>query len=256
MVSVHHRIVALALVALSPLVARADDSSGHSNWSGIYGGLAIGAMNGKVSPDTSVLESAYFFPEDAAQLNPLLQAGLEGTNISGSLLFGYNVQSDNIVYGIDADLTLARFSETESFGPTAYGTAPASSFESTTTAKSNGSFSVRPRIGVARDNFLFFAGLGPSLTYLEMTHNYSDNHGIGNSSTFREKKVALGASLNVGAEYALAPQWSLRADYTFSYYPEVFSGTRILNSGDTDPDFSYGGDFQSQNFRIGLLRRF
>jgi len=244
---------ALAVICLGG-TASADDGAVR-DWSGPYGGLALGVAYSKADPDTDILDTspAYFDSQDLSQVNPILQRSIAGTDVTGSALLGYDFQSGRMIYGAEADLTLMDFSGSEGQGRTAYDSAPTIFFTTDTTVETRFLFSLRPKLGYAAGDFLVFASAGPSVTRIKTTTRFSDTNG--HDLTVTDTKTALGVSSSLGADYSMGDGWSLRGDYVFSYFPDTTDGTAEFN-GDTQDDFKFDGDFQSHNVRLALIKRF
>lgn len=231
--------------------AFAEDAQSTQNWQGLYGGLALGGAYSAANPDTHTILSPYFVAGDDTQLDPLLQRKIDGWDVTGSLLAGYDWQTGNITYGLEGDVSVMDFSETENFSGN-YNT-NANAFNSSTTIETNFSLSLRPKIGYVQDRVQLYASLGPSISRFKTTHRFSDAGP--NNMTFTDTKTAIGVSSAIGAGYMLDGGWVLRGDYVFSYYPNITDGSDNLDNANTD-DFKYGSDFQSHNIRIGLIKRF
>jgi outer membrane immunogenic protein len=250
----------VAAVALFVSPAMADDTAtAGADWQGFYLGVALGGAHSAAKPDTGLVYSGYFSDVGAAsdreQINPILQRRIDGQDLTGSVLAGYDFQSGNITYGLEGDLTFMGFSETQSAGPINYDTQPAGTFTTRTTIESDFLLSLRPKLGYVSGPFQFYVSAGPSVSRFKMTHHYSDTWAGGNSVTFSDSKTALGVSSSVGVGYMLSDGWVLRSDYVFSYYPDITGGSSELN-GDGKTDFTYGSDFQSHNLRLALIKRF
>jgi outer membrane immunogenic protein len=256
--SANKKTLLLTIIALSTAIhANAADIS-KPNWDGFYAGLALGHGSSYVKPESKIEHAGYFneigTASDENQVNPILQGKIKESSLTGSALLGYNFQSGNFVYGIEADLTRINSSLSKSYGPITYDTAPTHTFNTNVKVKSDYQFSVRPKIGYAKDNFLFFASLGPSISRFETTHTYSDTL-LANSSV-SEKKTVVGLSDSIGAGYATGNGWSLRGEYIVSKYSNIFDSDEDFdNDGDAD-DINYKSDFKSRNFRIALIKQF
>lgn len=247
-------------VAIAGPVAAADNAAvtGH-DWQGFYGGLALGGAYSEALPDTEVLYTGYFNDNvngsDAAQVNPILQRKIGGRDFTGSALLGYDFQSGHIIYGIEADLTLMDFSESEGQGRTAYDTVPVLFFTTDTTVETNFLFNLRPKIGYATGNLQYYVSVGPSVSRIKTTTRFTDDNGGGNRLTFTDTKTAFGVSSSVGAGYHMGDGWSLRGDCVFSYFPNSTHGTAEFDN-DTRPDFRFDGHFRSHNIRLALIKQF
>lgn len=246
-----------AALFVSPAIA--DDAATNTDWQGFYLGLALGGAHSASKPDTGVVYDTGYFNDvgsasDRNQINPILQRRLDGQDVTGSVLAGYDFQSGNITYGLEGDLTFMGFSQSQSAGPVNFDTSPANTFTTRTTIESDFLLSLRPKLGYVTGPFQFYVSAGPSVSRFKMTHQYSDTFS-GNSATFSDSKTAYGVSSSVGVGYMLSDGWVLRSDYVFSYYPDIAGGSSDFN-GDGNTDFTYGSDFQSHNLRLALIKRF
>ncbi|MAZ32865.1 MAG: hypothetical protein CMO06_06935 [Thalassospira sp.] len=238
-------------------------ASENLDWQGFYGGFALGGMYGASNPDSEAQSSGYFSEQsDLDQLRPGLQEKIDGYSASGSGLFGYDHRQGNMIYGIEADLTVMDYSETSNAGPVTFTSSPTIDFSTQTTVKTNFAFSIRPKIGYAFDNWMIHAAAGPSLSQFKYKFRYVDDNGSGQPVDFDETSWALGLSSNVGAAYNLGDGWSLRGDYVFNYYPEIVDKSQSfdrfvpLAAASFTGSFKHEADFQSHTIRFGLIKRF
>jgi len=252
--------ISCAGIAAVILCAAASRASAETDWSGFYGGLALGGAYSAAKPDTDVLYTGYFqdsaLGSDRNQLTPILNETIEGFDVTGSALFGYDHQDRNMIYGVEGDLTFMPFSESESHGRTPYDTSPANSFTSQTTVESDFTFSIRPKIGYATGGWQVYFAAGPSISRFKTTHKFTDTFGTGTNHTFTDTKTAFGVSGSIGAGYLIGNGWSLRGDYVLTYFPSIVDGDRDIGQGGAASDLSYDGDFQSHNVRFALIKRF
>ena len=228
-------------------------------WEGIYGGFAIGGAYGEANPATEVILGNYFITNangsDKGQLEPILQRKIGGWDLSGSALAGYEYQVDKMTYGIEADLTAARYKETEQAGPIVYDTNAGGNFTTQTTVETDFTFSIRPKVGYVINDFQFYVSAGPSVSKFKTTFEFQDTIGGGNQLTSIEEKIAFGGSSSVGVGYQIGNGWALRGDYVFTYFPDIAGGEGFLNN-DAMADFGFDGDFQSHNMRFAVIKHF
>ncbi|WP_430470480.1 outer membrane protein [Thalassospira lucentensis] len=252
--------VSRAGLAVFALCILATDASAETNWSGFYGGLALGGAYSAAKPDNGVIYSGYFTDDggasDREQLTPILNETIEGFDVTGSALFGYDYQDRNVIYGIEGDLTFMPFSESENHGRTTYDTSPANSFTSRTSVESDFSFSIRPKIGYATGGWQIYFAAGPSISRFKTTHEFTDTFGTGTNHTFTDTKTAFGVSSSIGAGFSFGNDWTLRGDYVFTYFPQIVNSDANIGQGGPAPDLSYDGDFQSHNIRFAVIKRF
>lgn len=244
--------VACGLICATAGSAAAADA----DWQGIYVGLALGGAYSSSGPNTSVLQTGYFDAVDSAQIEPILRRDVGGWDLTGAALFGYDRRIDkNLVLGVEADVTGMGFSETRRQGGTAYVTVPTSAFETETTVSTDFLISLRPKVGYATGDYLFYASAGPSLARIKTTLRFSDNHLGGHTVSDTATKTAFGMSTGVGLGYSLGDGWVARGDYVLTYFPDAIDGTPEF-SGDGNADFKRSGDFQSHNLRFALIKYF
>lgn len=242
-----------AILSVSVSAAKASDQN-ISAWEGPYFGAAIGGSYGYARPNTTIRRSTYFVAADKTQLDPLLDESLGGADIAGSLIWGYNNQRERWVYGVEADLTLFDQEEIYETGNINYVSQPASTFQFSTTLKSYGIASVRPRLGYVWDDSLFYVSAGPAVSFIEYDFQFTDTFQPQSSRT-SESGFKIGAAFNVGTEYRLRQDWSLRADYMFTYFPRAVGTQGILETSAAD-GFDHDIDYQNHNLRVGLVKRF
>lgn len=152
--------------------------------------------------------------------------GLTGDyDASGWLLgvqAGYNWQSDNIVYGIEADAAWADISgEDDDFAPGAV------------TRSIDWNASLRGRLGFAVESLLFYGTAG-----VAVANSSAEVFGEEDSATH------FGWTAGVGVEALVTEDISLRAEYRFTAY------------GDQDYDFDLGSPvttgFDTHTVTVGL----
>ncbi|WP_339861441.1 outer membrane protein [Thalassospira alkalitolerans] len=233
--------------------ALADDAKPGENWQGPYGGLALGGAYSAANPDSSIVLPSYFSAGDDTQLNPILQRDIDGWDVTGALLAGYDWQFGNITYGLEGDLSLMDFSESENTSGI-YDT-NGENFTTSTTVETNFAFSLRPKIGYVQDKFQIYAALGPSISRFKTTHRFTDTTAPAKDIRFSDTKTAFGISSSIGAGYLLNDGWVVRGDYVFSYYPDILDGSSNVDAATPD-DIKYDSAFQSHNIRFALIKRF
>jgi outer membrane immunogenic protein len=164
-------------------------------WAGFY----IGAMGG-------------YAAEDNGSNSFDRKGGFAGGTI------GYNWQTANFVYGIEADAAWADVSST------------ATAFGVTGDAKIRDWGTVRGRIGYA---------VGPALFYATGGYAWADNR-ISFSApgvSVSDSQVHSGWTVGAGAEYMFAPKWSVKAEYLYKSFGNenyTFAGLGTAGTGTTN----------------------
>ncbi|MER8928118.1 outer membrane protein [Mesorhizobium sp. M0859] len=152
------------------------------NWTGLYLGAHVGGGSSKVDWEYTVGGTADH----------------DGSGALGGVQAGYNFQSGNIVYGIEADISAAHID-----GGTA---CPNPTFSCDSDVKMLGS--LRGRIGYAMDRLLIYGTGGLGFGRVEI----STSGPIGTNGT---SKTRAGWTLGAGLEYAFTDHWSLKGEYKY-----------------------------------------
>ena len=173
------------------------------NWTGFY----IGGFGGYASENTSV--------------GPKMSGGFGGGTI------GYNWQTSNLVYGLEADAGGADVNATLAAGGLS------------ATSRIDALGTVRGRIGVAVDKVLFYGTGG----YAWVDNKISVN---GFGLTASESHLHSGWTVGAGVEAFFAPNWSIKGEYLYrsldgENYFGVPSGTLNLHSGQVGVNYHFGG---------------
>lgn len=139
------------------------------NWVGFYAGANIGYEWGSVANATP-----------------------EPSGVAGGVQGGYNWQSDQLVYGLEADINLTDANDT--FAPYKF---------------SNPWFgTVRGRIGYAFQNYSVMAFVTGGLAFGDLTATAT-------ATGIDESKTGVGWSIGAGAEYGFNANWSAKVEYLY-----------------------------------------
>jgi outer membrane immunogenic protein len=162
-----------------------------ATWSGLYAGVHLGGAGGSFNNHV---------PTVAGPIN-------EGGGVMGGGQVGYNWQINQLVFGIEADISGIDISAS---------TAP-NSFNEDWMA------TVRGRAGYAWDRYLAYATLGVGFTHVEV------QNAVGSAD-----KVQAGVAVGVGLEAVLwSPQWRGRIEYLYVDVPtdSYFIGAARFDGG-------------------------
>jgi outer membrane immunogenic protein len=153
-------------------------------------------------------------------------ADFDGDGIVGGVYGGFNLQSGQVVYGIEGDLGASGVD--------------AGGFNATTgtgiSADSNAFGSLRGRVGLAYDPFLFFATGGVALANKELT-----------SAGATDENTHVGYTLGAGVEAEVTPNLTSRIEYRYSDF-----GAETYDFGAT----STSSGFDEHSVRAGLALKF
>lgn len=182
------------------------------SWTGFYVGAHIGA----VANQDRVNIPAYGPPGQYTRSPTSLMIG-------GQL--GYNYQINNVVFGLEADLSYLSGSRT---GPSDNGAGELFRVRPDYNA------SIRARLGFAADRALFYLTGGVAF------HGLSAN--FDNPFNGPRRYNYVGGTVGAGIEYAVTNNWTLRGEYLYGFYGNktaVFGGPVDIRP-------------QTHTFRIGI----
>jgi outer membrane immunogenic protein len=157
------------------------------NWTGFY----LGVVGGGAWEDAST--------------SPKMSGGFVGGTA------GYNWQTGNVVFGLEADAAWADVSASAAAVVPGVGVLTVSS-------KSDAMGTVRGRLGWAVSNVLFYGTGG---------YAWLDNKITGSvpGLTLSDSKVHSGWTVGAGVEAFFAPQWSVKGEYLYrSYAGQTYFG--------------------------------
>jgi outer membrane immunogenic protein len=191
-------LVALAaspvLAADRPIPYKAPPPDPIFNWTGFYVGLNAGYSWGetRINYDLAPL---------ATTLHP--------SSFIGGGQVGFNWQMGNIVWGLEADIAWRNGKDNFTF-------AFANGIDFTTFhVEQNWVGTLRPRLGVANNNWLFYVTGG--LAFGELRHSYMESRPTapGATRTVAEDATRAGWTAGGGVQVALNQQLSLGIEYLY-----------------------------------------
>jgi outer membrane immunogenic protein len=189
-------------------------------WPGFYIGAHIGGAFGNID-----VTDTYDYVGD-----PVKESSLRAPGLLTGIQIGYNLQSGNIVYGIEAELGFMNLSGNKSTDlpppddyKDRYG-----GLEGNYSMEGGLYGDLTARLGYAADNTLFYIKGGAAFLNAQFQGNYAgdncttvkDRYGNYCSSKkspstfdYETSDTLLGWTVGVGVEYALSPSWSLKLEY-------------------------------------------
>jgi outer membrane immunogenic protein len=163
-------------------------------------------------------------------------ASSKPNGVVGGVHAGYLVQNGVIVYGLEGDIEGANIRGTGLYSLT--GQAPIADHIDN---RSDWQGSFRGRLGVASNNWLFYATGG--LAFADIQHTYVT--GIAGPPITSFSETRAGYTVGVGIEYGITANWRARVEYRYSDY-----GTLTNNVG---TQFIVG-TFQDQKITDNAVR--
>lgn len=225
------KFIALAAVALSTVVginaAAAADLPARTytkapvmanpsyDWTGFYVGVnAGGAWSNSSAATTTVFSPIGYFATTSP--GAIAIAGAQRPNASGftgGLTAGYNWQASNIVFGVESDFNYLGL-KGSSTGSGIYPCCAPTGFTVNTSVSTDWLITLRPRVGIAANNWLFYATGGLAVGNVKSSFNFTDTFATATESASMSQ-TRTGWTAGAGTEYALMNGWSVKAEYLY-----------------------------------------
>lgn len=216
--------------AASSTNAMAGGNARH-DWTGFY----LGAYGGVGWGDADIDGTIYNDGGTPAHNPALLEAVNAVADFSFSDLIGayglqagYNLQSDNLVFGIQADFGGLDLGGSGDASGNAVINAVPVSYTVEDSFDTNWISTVRPKIGMlASDNLLVYATGGVALASIKFSHEYSAVSGGNATESFSGTNTQWGWVAGAGAEYAINDNLSFGAEYLYMDFGSISETNRV-----------------------------
>lgn len=249
-------------MAVSPFTRAAPIVIGY-NWQGYYLGANIGWS--RASSDISWSPNPAGFLtigpggtllSDVGPISSASKNTLSSNGAAGGIQTGYNWQWGSVVAGIEGDVTFMRNNTTLTVSPLPFPAAPGSTLSQS--ARLDWLVTVRPRLGYAWDNWLFYVTGGWAMGKAVFSDALvpSDGGFIGTTMS----RELNGWTVGAGLEYGLVSGWSLKAEYLYTDLgsaavlmgPSVTNASNVAGTNHTMTDqiarigfnFRFGGEHE------------
>jgi outer membrane immunogenic protein len=190
-----------AVAADMPVKARAPQAIPHTpSWAGFYAGVNVGVLSSRSRLDTLPSDVPagvnYCWVADCG-----FSASPRATGVVGGVQVGYNFQSGNFVYGVEADIGLSSAKKTTTgVGNFGYSYSGDVGVEALGTA--------RLRLGYAFDRTLVYATGG--LAYGKARDSFQ--HFATAPYTWSDENWRVGYAAGGGVEYMFNRNWSVKGE--------------------------------------------
>ena len=244
------KILAGALIALG-FSGQAFAADAY-NWTGFYVGGNVGYGWGKVDTRSDTL------PSPAAFGGFLIPSSLDfrTEGFFGGGQIGYNLQTNRIVWGVEADIQGSGIDGSVWSGPTIATNNFIIPGYRTSGERLTWFGTVRGRIGFAlTDTFQFYTTGGLAYGNVEYSSN-SNFSFLGNQDyPSNVSKTKVGWTLGGGGEWAVANNWSVKLEYL---YIDLGDERRVADGSPANPPFqiAYSSKTQEHTLRAGLNYKF
>lgn len=217
----------VVIAPAAPVMAAAHD------WSGLYAGVNLGSNSGTND------WTGQYVDFGGAPVGPAVPGAFDVSGTTAGLQAGYNMQSGNMVYGLEGDYGWGDVSGTGAEID------PRAATPSIPSAKFDQMGSIRARLGVTTGNVLLYATAGWASASGSMGLTNLDGAGDNRTADI----AASGWTGGVGAEIALNDHLSVKGEYLDSR----LTMNEVRFSGVLPADYlSVNGKVDVKTFKIGL----
>jgi outer membrane immunogenic protein len=238
--------------APAPIVAPAP------SWAGFYIGLNAGGAFGTSGRQTSTVFATpgYFAATSVPVIGGIGQQSRSANGFTGGGQVGYNWQWSNIVAGIETDFQYFGQNSTAT-NSAVYPCCAPTTFTIQSRVSTNWLWTIRPRVGtLILPNLLFYITGGFALTNLHGNFLFTDT--FANAlETASFSSTRAGYTLGLGAEYAVAPNWTVRFEYLYLNFGRASAASSNLTAftpavSFPTNTFTHGANLTSNVVRFGV----
>jgi outer membrane immunogenic protein len=264
------RILAWAYAFLLTSSASATAQTFSWNWTGPYLGADAGYVSSRSSTSYLVTvppSSPYLNTSQALLFNQAAPDTISARGIIGTLHAGWNWQLKPFAVGIELDAGAFRTRATRDTcllqpqGPLVVSACPGLPFVFAplhTETSTDWLLTGRVRSGwVYSTGFLYLTG-GLAVTRLRAATSYVDTVTLGNPTGFSSfTELKMGWTIGGGVEFAIAPRWTVRAEYLRVEFPSGSTTGQITNpiNGFFNPT-TFSADLKADIVRAGFSYKF
>ena len=246
------------------------------NWTGAYVGLNVGYAWGRSNAETLVdcgpppaglftymCDPTGVGAANAAAVNASGSGKNEAGGFTGGIQAGYNLQNNNLVYGLEIDFGALRLRGSRQVSgtyPVGFGIVfPGDAYTVGTSYDTDWLATFRGRIGwTMMPNLLVYGTGGLAVTRLSVANSFADNVFAGAVEAVSESKLRAGWAIGAGLEWAQSIDWTIKAEYLYIDFGKV-TATGLIANGNA-PGYGQGistsSDLTAHVARIGVNRRF
>jgi len=258
----------------APMYKAAPAPAPALSWTGFYVGANIGGAWGHsdvtTNADCSVLPGTgpilcavpSFAVANLAAVNAAGSGSINSSGITGGVQVGYNLQLNDVVFGVESDFGAFSLKGSQIGGGTLFGPGGLP-FTTGSSVQTDWLFTLRGRLGWATPTWLFYATGGLAVTDLTVGGVFASPPLFGATGSASRTQDKLGFAVGAGAEWALSRNWSLKAEYLFVDFGKVTasgfataSGTVFGNAFAYSQAINTTADLSAHLARVGINYRF
>jgi len=162
------------LTLLSALSITANANETNQSWYGKYYGIAFTYNHATADNQSNIIDGNYYTGDDNALVSPHANKNTSKNIAGATLSLGYNKQDRNIVYGLEADLSLAKYEYNYNSGNIEYNTVPGTTFNIKSSLKHDWLINIQPKVGYILNSNLYYITAGISLAQFKYKFQKTD----------------------------------------------------------------------------------
>lgn len=247
-------LIVLCGVCLCPAAFSAEQQH-KQDWSGYYFGITTGAALSNFDTKTSTEVGASF---NSAQANAIDNAGSFSTKANGyfaGIEGGYNWQLNGLLIGLESDLESLSVTAEKNSDATVFPGVADRQFVVTNYNRNNWLLTLRPRLGLVSNNWMFYLSGGLALTYLQgdsiLSKEVASTGNVDMLASNHINTVKPGYVIGTGLEAGLTKYLALKIEYQYQHFNATSADNKSsLNT--TLGSFNNSVKLTSNMVKIGL----
>jgi outer membrane immunogenic protein len=228
------------------------------SWSGCYVGGAVGGAFGRSSYSGDPTGD-FRTPEPIGEpsiipnLSAITTGALNPSSVIGGGEIGCNWQISSVVIGLEGDFGGWNLSKSSVLTGPGDPEAPGTTLTAATSESSHWLATIRPRLGIARNNWLFYITGGVAFTNATFSQSVLFDASA-TSMTGSVTSTLTGWTAGAGVEYGITPNWLLKAEYLYVGFP----GQNLTEINPAFPTFTATASnrLSASIVRVGLDYKF
>lgn len=225
-------------------------------WQGAYLGLTAGGAWGSAHPIISTNADGYLSAAGAATVNQAGDQSIQANGFTPGIEAGYNWFFNRYFVGLAADVESIKLSDSGQSNAINYPDDPANNFVTSSYVNINWLATLRPRIGIAFNNGLFYLTGGLAVTKLHANFYFTDTNDVLASGSINDTQT--GYTIGCGAEVGLTKNWSMKLEYLYMYFNRTNASETSNSIAAFFPNqqFNYSTNLNTNILRVGLNYNF
>jgi outer membrane immunogenic protein len=235
------------------------------SWTGFYVGATAGFARTKADVNLDTVNGALplYFTSQIPGLNAIGSPSISGWNAIFGGKLGYNQQWGSFVLGLEGDISSFRFNQSGMTTGNPFdivlppATPNVANFN--TSVSTRWLATVRPRLGYAVDQTLFYATAGLAFAKVDFSNTYQGHSPLGAGDEFEATSASqtkTGWAAGAGIDYALAPNWIVSVEYLHADLGTI-AASGLLTTGDANTaTMNFSTKVRSDLARGGISYKF